>query len=424
MRQLRIIVFFVSAIFINVQAMESGGSAASSDSTQNPQSKKFLNAAIRRHMSSLSSSSSEDTVDVREFEYMPSKEEEMISELALKNAPPKIKAVARKLGEKCYFVTSGDILLKYRNATSQRLKAIITAILRTSGKSVLVIDEINKLVENYTSENNDSGQTASTLWTSMDENQNNKNFYLIGTANDSKKMPPQLQDRFRHTFVTISSPTPDNRRQIIQHFLDHIGIPIDKQVNEYIDQIVERTKGASVRNIKNFFYAAKLFALVTENPVLTRECLEQAVLERTNDAQVFCDFLPVISDEERRHQESLKLQKESLALSKEQVKENRAAVRFNSLQQLHIATKNLRYAYPVRDYEGRAQSPEFDGADSRKMFIQLDLDYAEYFPINFDDLCPETQEFLRKVRQAAQQQASTPQTNTPPQNKTGGCNVM
>ncbi len=218
-----------------------------------------------------------------------------------------------------YFVTSGDLLQKHRHGTSQRLNIIIKAVLKAPGKSVLVLDEVNKLSENYASENNDSGDTAATLWEKMDENRLNPNFFLIGTANDSKKIPHQLQSRFRHKFVKIPAPIDQARKELILYFLYSFDIPVDTSLsNENIDKIVDRTINFTIRDMESLCDAAVDFAYENKNPILTLECLEKAFKEREIDDKEFCDFSPSLPDEERRHQESLKQDEAQFEENKEQ----------------------------------------------------------------------------------------------------------
>ena len=298
----------------------------------------------------------DEQINTKQFICLPSKSDKIIFENALKNAPEKVKSVIEKdkeLGNQtisrlnylffagppgtgkstlskavgcdlgvCYFLQLGNLLSKHRHATSQRLNKIITAILKSPGKSVIVIDEINKLVENYMSENNDSGDTAVILWQKIDENKSNPNIFWIGTGNETTRMPPPLQDRFRHRFVEISLlALQDDRKELILYFLNEVKIPVDYlNIKKNIEKLANRTINFTVRDIEGLFAAAEDFARNNRRKgkefMLTLECLEEAFKDRGNDNSKFIKFSFSMTDEEKRH-------KESIDLSKAQFEENK-----------------------------------------------------------------------------------------------------
>lgn len=221
------------------------------------------------------------------------------------------KAIACELGN-CFFVTSGDLLAEHRNATSERLKNIVNSILNERGKKILVLDEINKLLENYTSEYKDASETASTLWEIMDAQKDNLDFFLIATANESKKLPIQIQDRFGMSVIGIQRPTNRERRALIVELLSRVKMRKHELFEQYIDRLVELTENYTPRELLHLVGQAEKKARLfdNKNPVLRKESFEQAFQVRNAKYQQFWNHTLPISEEERRHKESLNQQKE------------------------------------------------------------------------------------------------------------------
>ena len=122
------------------------------------------------------------------------------------------------MGDRLYFLTTGQLSASERNATSSKLNAILEEIASQKEKSVLIIDELNVILENYASQNYDTKDNATTLWTNLDKNRNNPNFFFIGIGNETKKIPPQLQTRFLLKFVKITEPNKDVHIELLHQF--------------------------------------------------------------------------------------------------------------------------------------------------------------------------------------------------------------
>ena len=60
---------------------------------------------------------------------------------------------------------------------------------------IIVIDEVNQLLENSESVHHDTDETSKFLWQFLDEQNNNHNFFLIGTMNRDTKLPQPFKSR-------------------------------------------------------------------------------------------------------------------------------------------------------------------------------------------------------------------------------------
>ena len=238
------------------------------------------------------------------------------------------KAIACKLG-KCFFVTSGDLLKEHRNGTSERLKHVVESILSESGKKILVLDEINKLLENYTSEYKDASETSSTLWEIMDAQKDNLDFFLIATANESKKLPIQIQDRFGMSVIGINKPTNQERQRLIINLLSRVKMKKHEQLDGYIPQLVELTENFTPRELTHLIGAVEKKARSADktNPLIRRELFQQVLQERNAKYQEFWDARVPVSDEERRHQQNIEQNRlhheASLTLQRQQHEDNK-----------------------------------------------------------------------------------------------------
>ncbi|HLW73287.1 MAG TPA: AAA family ATPase, partial [Candidatus Babeliales bacterium] len=90
------------------------------------------------------------------------------------------KAIAHEMskqGWECKFLSSTSLLGEHRNQTSIRLQKELEAIETSKKPTILIIDEVNRLLENSNSKHHDSDTTATTLWTFLDKHRDNKDFF-------------------------------------------------------------------------------------------------------------------------------------------------------------------------------------------------------------------------------------------------------
>jgi AAA+ superfamily predicted ATPase len=95
----------------------------------------------------------------------------------------------------CTFDESTSFAGEHRGVTAIKLMNHLNAVLETEFKSVVIIDEINHLLDHAESTHYDTDATSKALWTFLDKQQGNPNFFLIGTMNDCTKIPQQVKSR-------------------------------------------------------------------------------------------------------------------------------------------------------------------------------------------------------------------------------------
>lgn len=362
--------------------MESSDPSEPSESTSANTPRALSNGAFSRFYSRMADDSNSTKFNIKRFIYKPTDTEKILLTQSLANASTEVhtkiyeekylpstprsnflfltgdpgmgkstlaNAIAMALtseGGTIYSVNSGDLSHEHRNATSAFLNNLMTEIALSQEKSVLIINELNKILENHTSEHTDTGDTAATLWQNLDKNMSNLNFFFIGTANETKKIPVQLQDRFLVDFIKITTPQETARLEQMQHFIKKLNIPKDDTITDaYIRDLARRTNSLSHRRIQQLCEQAKKYAIAKEivqhkdavslfKPILTRQCFEAAANLIMSNLQEFCNFSSPMTDEEKRHQEirkdnrehfeqNKKMHEETTKLNKEQFEENK-----------------------------------------------------------------------------------------------------
>ncbi len=121
------------------------------------------------------------------------------------------RAIAYKAGWFLELITGRQIRAKYRGETSINLQRKLESVAHKKQNTIIVIDEINRLFEQYNSSRHDTGDTAEDFWTFLDDQRKNKHLnkhlYIIGTTNHVDKLPPQIVSRLRNRFIKVSQPS-------------------------------------------------------------------------------------------------------------------------------------------------------------------------------------------------------------------------
>lgn len=230
------------------------------------------------------------------------------------------KAIVYKLGRNCKVINAPSLLGHYRDQAAEELRKVFNELTQDPNKPVLVVEEINALTDDHTSEHSDTKHTAMQLWVLLDKHQTNKDFFLIGTTNITKKMPHQLQSRFKGQTFLIDNPTNESRKRAILFYLNKTQIKKDETCNEdYIEELSKKTVEFSQRDLETLIKRSLLLSAMDypekENRVISKKHLEQAYKDLIEENDKFWDFKEHTTDEERRH-------RENTILSEKQFKEN------------------------------------------------------------------------------------------------------
>lgn len=219
------------------------------------------------------------------------------------------RAIAYKLGRKVIVVTGPSLLGHFRDQAAEKVAKTFKDWKNNTDKPVIVIDEINALTDDHTSEHSDTKHTAMQLWTLLDEYSKDKDFLLIGTTNVTKKMPHQLQSRFRGKSFYIDNPSQDALIRALIFRIQHMQlIQAEDCNNEYLNELASKSSDFSRRDVEALIEKALLLQYI-KNPeeprLLTKDCFEQAYVYLEREKEMLWDFSEQTTDEERRHRENL-----------------------------------------------------------------------------------------------------------------------
>jgi AAA+ superfamily predicted ATPase len=221
------------------------------------------------------------------------------------------QTIAYKLQRKCTVVHAPSLLGHYRDQAVENIRELFQEISQDPELPILIIDEINAFTDGYASEQSDTKHTAMQLWTLLDKHKNDQNFLLIGTTNITKKMPHQLQSRFKGQTFFIGFPVLEARKRSIKFLIQKNNAQMDTDcTDQYLLDLAQKIEGFSQRDIEALVYTALLLFSI-KNPmspkIISKEFLEQAYTDLKQENERFWDFSEPISDEERRHKENLAL---------------------------------------------------------------------------------------------------------------------
>lgn len=143
------------------------------------------------------------------------------------------------------FLSGPALAGQYRNEAKERLASELQGVMAQRRKTVLIIDELNRLLENFDSESHDTDTTGSFLWTFLDEQRRNANFFFIGIMNRDDKIPDQVKHRLGGSTIFFPAITDPNKlREIFRKVVArNPAIAFDEECNdEFIDRCFSSLK--------------------------------------------------------------------------------------------------------------------------------------------------------------------------------------
>ena len=184
-------------------------------------------------------------------------------------------------------INAGDILSRYRNETKDRLALHFKRALNSGKKVVVIIDEINRLLENFKSKKHDSDATASFIWTFLDSQRRNDRFFLIGTMNHDDKLPEPFKNRKGGTTVYFKRFSPDKQREIFKKKIVSPQLELDpaykdEEIDSFIKILGEELIDFSPRDYENLRFELALSNLISRNEesgkyIIKKENLDAAL---------------------------------------------------------------------------------------------------------------------------------------------------
>lgn len=206
------------------------------------------------------------------------------------------RSIAYMLNCSMVFVPATSFLGNFRNQTAKNIEKFLLEETADNLPKVIVIDELHKLFEHYTTDQSDDSQSAAAFWLALDYIEKHKsNVIIVCTANSVDKLPPEIKSRFSGKIITM--PLLD-KNQIVQTFKNNIihdeSVLIDDSVTDmFITKMLKQLQNNSLRDIQLIIDSAKIFSYDEQSPsttnfpiILTRKHFQQAIDQFQTEVKV------------------------------------------------------------------------------------------------------------------------------------------
>jgi AAA+ superfamily predicted ATPase len=259
------------------------------------------------------------------------------------------RAIAYKMSKEGWdhkFIDSTELLGEYRNQTAIRLKNELKVVIASKRPTVVVIDELHRLLENAESKHHDTDTAATALWLFLDKQSSNENFFLIGTMNRVTKIPRPFKDRIVIDiikFPNINDAQVKNSlfRQIItSHKMSFENDVTDEFLNAELKKL-GFCRGRTLRNLSKLLFKIQrmdsdesILPTVIKKEIITRSVAHYVELQNDMDY----DFVEE-TDEERQNRYHI----ENINLQKQHHKENQRLQEQHFVQQQVVQLVSSQY---------------------------------------------------------------------------------
>lgn len=148
------------------------------------------------------------------------------------------------------FIKLTDIYDKFKDSGSHNLSEAFRFVRNAKDLHIVILDEMQCLVKNRNRKEKDD-EAAKTLWSALDEFEDQPNILIIGTANKITNLPEQLLSRMSTSVFTIEFPSTATRQSIIRYYLSIVPNYITAEIKDKeINCLVKKTAGLSCRDLQ------------------------------------------------------------------------------------------------------------------------------------------------------------------------------
>lgn len=261
-------------------------------------------------------------------------------------------AIAYKMAQEGWeykFISSMSLLGEHRNQTAILLQKELAAIEKSGKPTILIIDELNRLLENSDSKHHDTDSTSTVLWTFLDRQNGNGKFFLIGTMNRVDKLPKPYKDRILFDFIEFP-PITDSplKTEIIRKNLNTQNIFIDAEVtDDFLKKELEKLGPCSGRSLQKLSIEIGKIGRMNQQQkssviIVKKAFITQAINEHINrKISIKYDALQE-TDEERQnryHRENQAAQERHF------IQQQLIQMTIQNNQQVDTSNSNIHYHY-------------------------------------------------------------------------------
>ncbi len=226
------------------------------------------------------------------------------------------KAIGYKMTQEGWeykFIPSTSFLGNHRNQTSIRLKQELETIETSNKPTLIIIDELNRLLEHSNSKHHDTDTTSTALWTFIDRQKNNNNIFIIGTMNRINKLPKPFKDRMFSGYITFPLINDANfKNKLFRRNLTTANTQLDKDVtDEVLNKELEKISSCSARSLKQITLGILIGQKTSKEEmplIIKKEAISNAIEQYLfQKAEMDYDIEEETDEErqERHHKENL-----------------------------------------------------------------------------------------------------------------------
>jgi len=230
------------------------------------------------------------------------------------------KALAHKLISETpwtyEYKSSREFMGTYRNETGVRLRGYLDKVTKTERPTLLIIDQLNKILDHTRSESDDTAFASDLICNLLDHQHHNEKFFFIGLMDRATEISQRLKSRILGGLMEIKKPTtPQLKRIIFTSKCVNEGTRLDLEVtNEWLENFLERSPAITGRNFRGL--AIQVHELLetedreSDKMLITRNNLETALhdyLAAKKDKNHIDPYESYWDRQERLHQERMAL---------------------------------------------------------------------------------------------------------------------
>ncbi len=271
----------------------------------------------------------------------------------------------------CQYVPSSEFQGTIRNQASQHLLSLLKAVVKINKKTVVIVDELEELLEHHQSDKYDTASNGCALWTFLDRQAGNQNFFFIGIMNRDTEIQEQLKSRMDGRRFVFDPIEPVKKKAILRDILEEGGMALAKDCDDaFFNTCIKKLGDAPIRSYRNLYTVINDLLAHNQSSIITKKIIDEAVATIIKDRQEMQVGKKVESDAERQE----RLHRENMVLQKTQFAQQLAvqtATAYYSSEKFHVGslrdirdnlfTAEQRSEIDYIQWKNKAGKPKEDG---------------------------------------------------------------
>ena len=226
------------------------------------------------------------------------------------------KAIAYKMSQKGWnykFISSTKLVEGYRNQTSIRIENELEHLMASGKPTIIIIDEISRLLEYADKENHDTGMSATAIWSFLDRQLRNPNFFLIGTMNSAEKLPEPFKNRIMSQSIQFEvNVNPELKIKHLRKRLTNKFCSLHEEVtDEFLKNELKKIDSCYGRSLIHLATLVVMQERINTNEphlIITKKSITNGINEYLSNEKMLKLNVKIETDEERQerhHRENM-----------------------------------------------------------------------------------------------------------------------